>query len=664
LTTSTAELDLALIRASALLDEDPAAAVSAAGEILRVSPGHAAASLLLAIAARGLGDPAAALGVLEGLAHGQSGSPVIQLELGRAYGAAARGAEALSAMRRALELEPELADGWRDLSGVLAAHGDAYAADEAYARYAALTPEAPGLSEAAVALYENRAAAAENLLRRHLKHSPRDAAAMRLLADAVGRREGYAEAEFLLRGCLELAPGYSAARYDLARLLLRQQKPALLPPLIDRLLLLDSQNVAYRDLQASFLSLIGRHAQALEILKALIAEFPDSKEAWIKYGHELKAAGQQQQSIDAYRKVIALAPTSGTAYWSLANLKTFRFEAADVAEIRNALQRVNLRPSARVGFEFALAKALEDDAQYCDSFAHYAAGNSQWRTAASYDPDKLSAAIASSKRLYTRQFFAQREGWGSPASDPIFIVGLPRSGSTLLEQIIASHSRVEGTRELADIRALARQLGGTKGELDEGVYLESIESLGARDISALAEKYLADTRIYRRTDRPRFVDKMPNNFLHIGLIHLMFPKASIIDARRHPMGCCFSCFKQHFASGQQFTYDQTDLGRFYRDYVDLMVHFDAVLPGRVHRAQYERVVQDLRHEVLQLLDYCGLPFENECLRFYANPRGVQTASAQQVRQPIFSESVDQWRRFEPWLEPLKEALGNLAQCDK
>ena len=234
------------------------------------------------------------------------------------------------------------------------------------------------------------------------------------------------------------------------------------------------------------------------------------------------------------------------------------------------------------------------------------------------------------------------------------------SGSTLLEQILASHSRVEGTRELADIRALARQLGGTKGELDEGVYLESIASLGSRDFSALAERYLADTRIYRRTDRPRFVDKMPNNFLHIGLIHLMFPKASIIDARRHPMGCCFSCFKQHFASGQRFTYDQTDLGRFYRDYVDLMVHFDAVLPGRVHCVQYERVVGDLQHQVLQLLDYCGLPFENECLHFYGNPRGVQTASAEQVRQPIFSESVDHWRHFEPWLGPLKEALGDLA----
>jgi tetratricopeptide (TPR) repeat protein len=660
LTTSTAELDVALFRASALLDSDPAGAASAASEILRVSPGHAAASLLLATAARTLGDPTAALGVLEGLVRGQPRSPVIHLELGRAYGAAARGAEALIAMRRAVALEPELADGWRDLSGQLAAHGDAHAADEAYARYAALIPEAAGLSEAAAALYENRPAAAENLLRRQLEHSPRDAAAMRLLADAVGRREGYAEAEFLLRKCLELAPGYSAARYDLARLLLAQQKPTLLPPLIDRLLLLDPQNAAYRDLQASFLSLIGRHAQALEVLASLVDEWPGSAGAWINYGHELKAAGRQQQSIDAYRKVIALAPTSGAAYWSLANLKTFRFEAADLAEMQNALQRVDLRPDDRVGFEFAVAKALEDDAQYCDSFAHYAAGNSRWRTAAPYNPDKFSAPIMSSKRLYTREFFAQRQGWGSQATDPIFIVGLPRSGSTLLEQILASHSRVEGTRELDDITALARQLGDTQGELDAGVYLKSIASLRAGDFSTLAERYLADTRIYRQTDRPRFVDKMPNNFLHIGLIHLMFPNASIIDARRHPIGCCFSCFKQHFADGQRFTYDQTDLGRFYRDYVDLMAHFDAVLPGRVHRVQYERVVQDLRQELLQLLDYCGLPFEKGCLRFFENPRGVQTASAEQVRQPIFSESVEHWRHFEPWLGPLKEALGDLA----
>jgi predicted Zn-dependent protease len=358
LRTSTAELDFALFRASALLDEDPAAAASAAGEILRVSPGHSAASLLLATAARSLGDPAAALDVLEGLARGQPGSPVIQLELGRAYGAAARGAEALSAIRRAVELEPELADGWRDLSGQLAAQGDAHAADVAYARYAALTGDAPGLSEAAAALYENRLAAAENMLRRHLEHSPRHETAMRFLADAVGRREGYAEAEFLLRECLELAPGYSAARYDLARLLLAQQKPTPLSPLIERLLLLDPQNAAYRDLQASFLSLIGRHEQALDVLAALVAELPGSKGAWLSYGHELKAAGKQKRSIDAYRKVIALAPASGTAYWSLANLKTFRFEAADMAEMRNALQRVDLRPDDRVGFEFALAKAL------------------------------------------------------------------------------------------------------------------------------------------------------------------------------------------------------------------------------------------------------------------------------------------------------------------
>jgi hypothetical protein len=277
-----------------------------------------------------------------------------------------------------------------------------------------------------------------------------------------------------------------------------------------------------------------------------------------------------------------------------------------------------------------------------------------------YDSAKISAQIMRSKKLLTPDFFAQRRGFGSTAIDPIFIVGLPRAGSTLLEQILASHSLVEGTRELADIISIARGLGRKSNEMDDAAFLEALAALNAAEVAALADRYLDATRIYRRTGEPRFVDKMPNNFLYIGLIHLLFPRAAIIDARRHPMGCCFSCFKQHFAWGQRFTNDLADLGRFYRDYVDLMAHFDAVLPGRVHRVNYEDVVKDLSGEVRGLLEYCGLPFEDRCLRFFENRRSIQTASAEQVRQPIFSEGVDQWRHFEPWLGPLEEALGDLA----
>ena len=658
---SAADVDFKLVQGSALLDADPAAAALAAGEILGSWPGHSAASLLLATASLSLGDPGRACEVLESLAHAQPASAVVQLELGRALRAAGKSEQSLTALRRAVELEPDLAEGWRELSSELAAGGDVRGADLAYARYSAVAPDAPWLLEPAAALRDNRLAAAEELLRRHLKSTPTDVAAMRMLASAIGRREGYAEAEDLLREALRLAPGDAAALYDLARLLLTQQKPTLIPPLIERLILLDPRNADYRNLQASFLSFVSQHDRSIDILASLLTESPGRAAAWITYGHELKAAGRQKEGIDAYRRAIALAPTSGAAYWSLANLKTFRFEASEVDSMRNALERSDLRHDDRVTLEFALAKALEDDAQYAESFEHYSSGNSLRRAVLAYDPAKRHAHLLRSKETLTREFFAARADWGSTEMDPIFIVGLPRSGSTLLEQILASHSDVEGTRELAELTTIARDLGGAIGDLDPFVYLQSIETLDANGIAALAQRYLHDTRVYRSGSRSRFVDKMPNNFLHIGLMQLMFPRASIIDARRHPLACCFSCFKQYFGMGQIFTYDLAQLGSYYRDYVDLMAHFDAVLPGRIHRVRYEAVIGDLEGEVRKMLEYCRLPFEDECLRFHENRRVVQTASSEQVRRPIFSEGVDQWRHYEPWLGPLKDALGDAVR---
>jgi predicted Zn-dependent protease len=658
LTISSAEVDLKLLRASAQLDADPAAAARAAGEILASSPGHAAASLLLATASRSIGDATMALDVLAELAHQQPASGVIQLELARASRAAGRRAATLAALRRAVELAPDLADGWRELSGELALAGDERGSDLAYARYSALAREAWQLVEPAAALAENRLAAAEELLQRHLEHSPKDPAAIRMLAQAALRREDYARGERLLGECLQLAPGYAAARFDLANALYTQQKTALVLPLIERLLALDPQNLAYRNLQASALSFTGQHDRSLHMLAELLAERPDQAQGWMNYGHELKAAGRLQEGIAAYRKSIALDPGGGAAYWSLANLKTFRFETVDIEAMRAALAREDLRAEDRVEFEFALGKALEDERRFAESFEHYASGNSLRRSAVIYDADKTTAHVVHSKELYTQQFFAQRSGWGSEAVDPIFIVGLPRAGSTLLEQILASHSRVEGTRELPDIAAIARGLGGAAGEADNLSYLDSISSLRADDVRALAGRYLEHTRVYRLSGAPRFIDKMPNNFLHIGLIHLLFPRAAIVDARRHPMGCCFSCFKQYFPKGQPFTYDLGELGRYYRDYVELMEHFDTVLPGRVRHVFYEQVVGAVERETRALLGYCGLPFEEACLRFYENPRVVQTASSEQVRRPIFAEGVGQWRHYEPWLGTLQEALGD------
>ena len=657
-----AEVDFELMRASALLDSDPAAAARAAQKILAECPENSTASLLLATAARGLGDPAAALPVLERVARDQPKSAVIKLELARSLDATGRRAGALEALRQAVELEPDLADAWRELSRQLSLTGDSHAADVAYARFAKLHQLIPGvLNEAAVALHNGRLGAAETLLRQHLKVSPTDVDALRLLAGTIIRREDYAEAEQLLKRSLEIAPGYIEARYDLAHIYLIQQKPRLVLPLVERLLEFAPGNQAYLQLEASAHSLLGRHERSIQIWEGMLDESSAAAPHWMNYGHELKAVGRGQEAIAAYRKSIALSPSSGAAYWSLANLKTYRWHESDIATIRQILLREDLPQNDRIDLEFTLGKAFEDDRRFPEAFEHYAAGNELRRSGLRENSEKNAALMRLAREMFTREFFAERAGWGSERADPIFIVGLPRAGSTLLEQILASHSRVEGTRELAEFTVLTRQLAGAAGELDAVRYHRAISALDAGQVRELAERFLEDTRVYRQGGRPRFIDKMPNNFLHVGLIHLMFPRASIIDARRHPLGCCFACFKQHFARGQLFTYDQRELGLYYRHYVQLMEHFDAVLPGRIHHVYYERVVAALERNVRELLDYCGLPFEQDCLRFYENRRAVQTVSSEQVRRPIFSEGIDQWRNFEPWLGPLKEALGDVVE---
>jgi tetratricopeptide (TPR) repeat protein len=652
-------MSLKLMRASALLDENPAAALEAAAQILHEDPSNAAARLLLGTAARRSGDAVAALEVLRQLAQAQPDSSVIQLELARAYDATGDRAGAVETLRKAVELQMDLAEAWRELSMHLAKLGDVRGCDVAHNRYSALAPPDPWLLEPAGKLAENRLDVAEQQLRSRLQEFPDDAHAMRLLAEVVERRERHDEAEKLLRRCLELVPGYSQARYDLAYSLLKQQRPTLVPALIDRLLDADPDNSAYLRLNASYLSFIGQHPRALAIYESQLQTQPKRAATWVQYGHELKAIGRRADSVNAYRQAISLAPKSGAAYWSLANLKTFRFEPAEIEAIRTGLHSENLPFEDRVNLEFALGRALEDQGQFAESFAHYAAGNALRAAAGPFDSEANSRHVARSRELLSREFFAARAGWGSQADAPIFIVGLPRSGSTLLEQILASHSQVEGTRELADIATLTRQLNRSGNELDRAAYLQTLGQLSAADVTRLAAAYLEATNIYRRSGRDRFTDKMPNNFLHIGLIHLMFPRAPIIDARRHPLACGCSCFKQNFASGQWFTNDLQKLGRFYREYVELMDHYDAALPGRIHRVCYERVVADLEGEARRLLDYCSLPFEPACLRFHENRRSVQTASSEQVRRPIFSEGVDHWNNYEPWLGPLKDALGDL-----
>jgi tetratricopeptide (TPR) repeat protein len=646
------------MRASLLLDSDPSAAASRARGILEGSPGHAEASLLLAAACRKLGDSAAAAVVLESLANADRDTPFMQLELGRAYAASGRRALADAAFRRAVELDEGLADGWRELAAMYFAAGDTRAGDAAYARYSKLVKDPPELSDALVALADNRLDAAEAMLLRRLGQAPGDVVALRMLADVATQREDYAQAERQLMRCLELAPGYAAARYDLANLMFTLHRYSGVLPLVERLLAAEPRQIEYLSLKAQTLRLVGgRNGEAIALMDSAVADHPDEDPAWLLYGHLLREVGQQSRAIEMYRRALAVRPESGRAYSSLANLKTFRFDGADIKTMQERLAHGTLTSADRTHLEFALGKALEDENEFEASFEHYARGNARHRPTIAYDPNATTAIAQRSTAVCSASFFAGRSGWGSDRVDPIFIIGLPRSGSTLLEQILASHSRVEGTRELPDVPGIARELTWRPNPAGRPAYPEHIAALERQEIDALAARYLSQTQVHRPLGKPRFVDKMLSNFVHIGLIQLMFPNAAIIDMRRHPLGCGFSCYRQMFARGFGYTYNLSEMGRYYRDYAVLMEHYDAVLPKRVHRVYYEQLVADPEGEVRRLLDYCGLPFESECLRFYDNRRVVQTISSEQVRRPIYSEAVDQWRHYEPWLGPLKDALG-------
>jgi hypothetical protein len=410
------------------------------------------------------------------------------------------------------------------------------------------------------------------------------------------------------------------------------------------------------------LARIGDYEQSIDLYSNLLAQHPRQPRIWMSYGHALKTHGREVDSVEAYRKSIELLPSLGEAYWSLANLKTVRFTPEQIESMRAQLTRADLGDDDRFHLHFAMGKALEDAHAYEESFQHYSRGNQIRRAGVQYSADDISAQTQRNKALFTPEFFSQRHEYGHPSAAPIFIVGLPRAGSTLIEQILSSHSLVEGTMELPDIPALAKAvMQDARRDGEQTLYPQPLADLSAAQCHELGERYLERTRIQRKSDAPYFIDKLPNNFTHLGLIQLALPNARIIDARRHPLGCCFSGFKQHFARGQNFTYGLEDIGRYYHDYVELMAHFDAVLPGRVHRVFYESMVEDTEQEVRRLLEYCGLPFEPGCLRFYENERDVRTASSQQVRQPIYRGGLDQWRHYDPWLGPLKTALGPVLQ---
>jgi tetratricopeptide (TPR) repeat protein len=497
------------------------------------------------------------------------------------------------------------------------------------------------------------------MVRRHLLTHPDDIEAMRLLARIGVRLEIFDDAEFLLESVLVFQADYHAARFEYAGVLIQRHKFALARVQAERLLALDPDNRDYCIALANAWVGLGRHEEALQIYQKLASKSPLAADLHLSIGHALKTLGRQAAAIEAYRQAAAVHPSFGDAYWSLANLKTYRFTDEEIARMRLHEAGADTAAVDRYHLCFALGKALEDRSEFAESFAYYERGNALKKRDSRHQAATIERNAEQQVAVCTAHFFASRRGVGCRRPDPIFIVGLPRAGSTLLEQILASHSSVEGTMELAEIPRLALHLSGREGSDSRPRYPEILAELSDDQLRQFGEKYLEETAVFR-SGKPRFIDKMPNNFRHIGLIHLILPNAKIIDARRDAMACCFSNFKQLFASGQEFTYSVDDIARYYRTYVRLMDHWNAVLPGKVLRVQFEDVVDNLETNVRRMLEFCGLDFEPACLEYYKTERSVRTASSEQVRRPIFKDGVDQWRNFEPWLGDLKAALGPLA----
>ncbi|HEY1241561.1 MAG TPA: sulfotransferase [Bryobacteraceae bacterium] len=619
-----------------------AEALAVAEALAIAAPDHRDVLYLIAANQRCLNRVAEALATLERLEQSHPRYSLLYQERGHCYTMLRDVPRAIDAFARAVELNPALATSWIMLERLHGIAGDVQNVAAA-AEHAARLKQLPSEVVKAGSLFsDGDLGAAEGILRAYLRDATH-AEALRLLGRIEHQRGVLDEAEQLLEGALELAPEYRAARLDYVRVLIERQKYQQAQNAVER------GHRDYLSLHAAACAGLGHFEEAIVLYRQMLAASPESAEVHVALGHALQSVGRQKDAIDSYRRAAAIRSSFGDAYWSLANLKTYRFSEDEIAQMLAEAAAPASDPVDRYHFCFALGRAYEDRGEYAESWQFYERGNRLKRAESRYDPEITEAHTYKQIAVCTAPFFAARAGFGAPDPDPIFIVGLPRSGSTLIEQIVASHSQVEGTQELADIQRIASDLGGG--------YPAVLADLGPEDFRRLGAQYITGTRAYRK-DKPYFIDKMPNNFRHIGLIHLMLPNAKIIDVRREPMACCFGNLKQLFASGQEFTYSIEDIARYYRSYLNLMRHWDTVLPLRVLRVRYERVVEDLEGNVRRILEFCGLEFEPACLEFYKTERSVRTASSEQVRQPIFREGLLQWRNYEPWLGRLKEALGD------
>ncbi len=653
---STVEAEVIRIR-GLIQAADYQAALTAAEALRRRVPENRDVLYMIAVSQRGLRCPGAALETLAELEAVHPTYSRLFQERGHCHAACGNPMAALQAYLQAVNINPALPASWNALAILYRAAGRAAEAETAASHVAKLKMLAPAIVTATSMFSDGETHEAERIIRDYLKTSPTDVEAMRLLARIGIKLEILDDAEFLLESVLTYAPNYHLARHEYVHVLLQRHRNAKALEEAKKLLRAEPANRDYRAIYATACLALADYDEAISTYRGLIAEAPDAADLHLSIGHALKTLGRQQDAIVSYRSAADVAPSFGDAYWSLANLKTYRFTDDEINRMRTqeAAQATSL--ADRTHLCFALGKALEDRGDYAASFAHYERGNTLKRRDITYRADTTERNEHLQKAVFTPAFLASREATGCPSPDPIFIVGLPRAGSTLIEQILASHSQVEGTMELADISRLVLRLQGRDYNEQAPRYPGNLTGIPPAQLHSFGEQYLADTSIYR-SGKPFFIDKNPNNFRHLGLIHLILPNARIIDARRDPMACCFSNFKQLFAAGQEFTYSFPDIARYYRSYVRLMAHWDAVLPGKVLRVQHEELVADLEANVRRILDFCKLPFEPACLRFHKTERSVRTASSEQVRRPIYTEGLDQWRKFEPWLEPLRQALAS------
>lgn len=635
---------------------DFAAGLASAETVIANEPDNSDALYMAAVACRYLDRLEAAEDYLRRL---HAASP----EYGRAWqetGHLARAQgdtdRALDAYARACLFNPSLEASWRARADLLEAKGRQAEADAAAAQVRRLKAMPRELLAVTNHLHEGRLLRAEEICRHFLRRNPKDIEGMRLLAQ-IGMKLGILDdAEFLLESAVTFEPDNVQLRLDYMEALRRRQKYARSREQAEVLFERDPGNPLFQSHLAIESMQTGEYDRAFTMFGKVLDKLPRDPATNTSLGHALKTTGRQDEAVAAYRAAIDAKPDHGDAWYSLANLKTYSFSGAEMAAMREQAERPDLGFMDRVHFSFALGKAHEDREEYGLSLQFYEQGNDLKRRQTRYSADAMSAELQKQKDICTADLFASREGAGHQAPDPIFILGLPRAGSTLLEQILASHSMIDGTMELPDILALAHRLRGRRAGTSQ--YPEVLHELGNDKLSGFGRDYIESTRIHRQ-GAPFFIDKMPNNFRHIGLIQLILPNAKIIDARRAAMDCCFSGFKQLFAEGQEFTYGLTEIGRYYSDYVELMAHWDKVLPGKVLRVRHEDVLDDLEGQVRRMLDYLQLPFDEACLNFHQTERAVRTASSEQVRKPINRSGQGAWEPYAPWLGELREALGGL-----